>query len=90
MEDKTLEKEYEAYRKSLSVFKECPACHYIQGLLLFGGSLFSASRMHFLWNSLRWKDVAKYITISAVTTLVGTYKVTYAYHIYKYQDWATK
>lgn len=84
--NKILESEYELYRNSLIVKKECSACHYIQGLLFTGASLFLFTRMKFIWSSLNYKQITFYSIGSIACSLIGIYKFTYAYHIYNIQS----
>jgi hypothetical protein len=83
--DKFLEREYEVYRNSLILKKECPACHYIQGILLTGASLFLFTRMKFIWNTLNYKQISTYSLGSLACGVIGFYKFTYAYHIFNVQ-----
>lgn len=80
-----LNKEYEDYRKSLIFIRECPACHYAQGMVLLGVAFFSAVRMNFLWRSLNWKKTLGYSSLCAVFSAFGFYKISYAYHIFQIQ-----
>jgi len=81
-----LEKEYEIYRSSLIVKKECAACHYLQGLLFTGASLFFFTRMRFIWDTLNYKLITGYSILCITTSLIGLYKFSYAYHIYTVQS----
>ncbi len=84
--DILLEKEYEIYRSSLIVKKECAACHYLQGLLFTGASLFFFTRMRFIWDTLNYKLISGYSILCITTSLIGLYKFSYAYHIYNIQS----
>jgi len=84
--NKLLESEYELYRRSLIVKKECSACHYIQGLLFTGASLFLFTRMKFIWSTLNYKQITIYSIGSTICSLIGLYKFSYAYHIYNIQS----
>jgi hypothetical protein len=88
--NKNLDYEYDNYRKSLVFIKECPACHYIQGMIFAGISIFTAARMQFIWQSLKWRHILLYTGICLGSSLMATYKVTYAYHVYKIQTSAKK
>ena len=81
-----LEKEYELYRNSLIVKKECSACHYIQGILFTGASLFFLTRMRFIWDTLNYKHILGYSTVCITSSLIGLNKFSYAYHIYNVQS----
>lgn len=76
------EEEYEEYRKSLIFYRECPACHYIQGTISLGIGFFTIVRLQFLWQSLKWRGKAGYFLIFAVFSAFGFYKISYAYHIF--------
>ena len=82
VENHPLDDEYKAYRDSLIFYKECPACHYLQGMIFLGISFFSLVRLQFLWNSLKWKSVGAYFFFSIFSGSVGFYKISYSYHIY--------
>ncbi len=79
------EDEYTNYRKSLIFFHECAACHYAQGMLLFGVGFFTAIRMQFIWRELNWKQALRYSAVSLIASSMGMYKFSYAYHIFQAQ-----
>ncbi len=79
------DQEYEDYRKSLIFYRECPACHYAQGMIFLGIGFFTAVRMQFIWQSLSMKQVTGYSTLSLIMSSLAVYKFTYAYHIFQLQ-----
>lgn len=80
-----LDKEYEDYKNSIKLKYECSGCHFLQGVICMGISLFSAARARFLWEHLKAKNIVKYAAATMFFSSVGIYKVSYAYHVTKTQ-----
>jgi hypothetical protein len=79
------EKELEDYRNSLIFTRECPACHYAQGIVFLGVGFFTAIRMQFIWQSLNWKQILGFSSLSIIASSLGVYKFSYAFHIFQLQ-----
>ncbi len=79
------EEEYEKYRNSLIFYRECAACHYVQGMVLLGLGFFSAVRLQFLWSSIKIKSVIGYSLFTLIASTLGVYKISYAYHVFQAQ-----
>jgi hypothetical protein len=79
------EDEYDKYLKSLVFKKECAACHYLQGTIFLGISLFTAFRTQFIYNTLTKGKILTFSGLSIATLLISFYKFSYSYHIYKNQ-----
>jgi hypothetical protein len=84
-EEDHLQEQYVEYRKSLIYYKECPACHYVQGMVFLGIGFFTAIRLQFIWASLKWPGIFKYALFSIIFSSIGVYKITYAYHVFQSQ-----
>ncbi len=80
-----LAEEYRDYRNSLIFYKECAACHYAQGMVFLGLGFFTAIRMQFLWSTLKWRTILGYSMLSIISSSIGLYKFSYAYHIFQAQ-----
>ena len=85
IDDDFTQQDYEDYRKSLIFYRECPACHFIQGMIFLGAGFFTAVRMQFIWQSLNWKQISFLCPLSLFMSSLGVYKFTYAYHIFNLQ-----
>ena len=77
--------EYENYRKSLVFYRDCPACHYAQGMVFLGIGLFTAVRMQFLWSSLNRKQILGFGSLSLLMGSIGIYKFSYSLHVFNLQ-----
>jgi hypothetical protein len=88
--DNFLKDEYEEYRKSLELVKECAACHYLQGMIFTFIAGFTGLRFGFLYQSLNKMEILKYSSIFMFFALTGVYKFSYAYYVNKVQTNAKK
>lgn len=83
--DNESEDEYNDYKKTLMMKKECAACHYIHGLFFLGVGVFTFFRMNFIRQTLNYKQILLYSGVILISSAITLYKFSYAYHIYQIQ-----
>ncbi len=82
MEDDLFKEEYEKYKNYLMIKKECPACHFIQGMIFTGVGFFCLVRMHHFRNTFSRTDFLKMFVIATPSSAFGIYKFSYANYIF--------
>ena len=82
LEEEILNEEYEKYKNYLMIKKECPACHFIQGLIFSGIGFFCFARMHHFRSTFVRNDFLKLFLIATPSFGLGIYKFTYANYIF--------
>lgn len=86
LDNDSLKEEYEKYKNYLMVKKECPACHFIQGMIFTGIGFFCFVRMHHFRQTFSKSDFLKLFIIAAPSSSFGVYKFTYANYIFGVQS----
>ena len=81
-----LKEEYEKYKNYLMIKKECPACHFIQGMIFTGIGFFCLVRMHHFRGTFTKRDFLKLFAIAAPSCAFGVYKFSYANYIFGVQS----
>jgi len=82
IEEELLIEEYERYKNYLMIKKECPACHFIQGMIFSGIGFFCFIRMHHFRETFSRNDFLKLFAIAAPSLIFGIYKFSYANYIF--------
>lgn len=73
--------EYEKYKKYLMIRKECPSCHFIQGLIFSGIGFFCFVRIHHFKSLMTRKDIFRLFSIGSPSIGFGIYKFSYVNYI---------
>ena len=79
--EKNLESEYENYKKSLLITKDCPVCSFTQGLLSTGGAFFIACYLQEQYSKIKKTRFLFLSFISLSLSAFGLYKFHYTYNI---------
>jgi len=86
LDGELLNEEYEKYKNYLMVKKECPACHFIQGMIFTGIGFVCMVRMHHFRETFNKIDFLKLFAIAAPSSAFGVYKFSYANYIFGVQS----